>query len=773
MSSSIELSSSSSISSVDILPKNEDNLEKEIELLSEPREIHSELINDIFISFDLNSKSSEIQVDKFDPCQNELDINQKSLIVNDDECASGDKLHNQTKVSLTNSLTDVNEDLINEKNNEIGRVTKWATGFEKLLEDPLGLQIFTEFLKKEFSEENIDFWVKCENFKKLIDLDEMKKEASNIWRTYLDTSSMCQINVDNKARSSCQEALQTPNNTMFELAQTQIFTLMKYDSYSRFLKSQMYKDCIVNEMEGKPILSNPSRTGSNKKHPDNSSNVNSNQSNNNINSSNNLSVNENSNQTSSLIPNASSNLATAVAVVASTGAALITNVTISTSTPTNDSMNNCVNTSNQNINNNQISSSNTCNNNNNKEKKRSTLIPWTKAFIKWKRLSGKDKKASQIQNSENQPVNQVQIPNAPSVTTTPVKGVNQRTPLTLSGISETNIILNGSPEINLEQPQASITLTNIIESKFCRVLCSNDGSSSVIQPLPGQTVYQVLSKIFTKKNIPWYKCDLYFVEDYSPIDPNMDAQVLGSKEISLVERSLFALSLIPIAINLCVKANMKKTIGSILQPILDFYQIKNTNCGLFLQNSGNCPLNINDLCSSIDGQHILVVHKQQANFFSQNEIDKLIKVSISDFIPNNLNDYHLQFDEMGVLKQLKKNNSVSPLLSPTIPSTLQIQSNNLSVNNIQSVFQSASQKLIKSANDDQVCKFKNEIRPKTTLIPNNVKKQNSSVEKLHNITSSNASILKKLVKTSCKKCSYTITRSRSPIVIAYKTKSEM
>ena len=34
---------------------------------------------------------------------------------------------------------------------------------------------------------------------------------------------------------------------------TQIFQLMKYDSYTRFLKSNMYKDCIMNEMEGKTI----------------------------------------------------------------------------------------------------------------------------------------------------------------------------------------------------------------------------------------------------------------------------------------------------------------------------------------------------------------------------------------------------------------------------------------------------------------------------------------------------------------------------------------
>ncbi len=65
------------------------------------------------------------------------------MIVGDDECQSNSEKLSQTKISLTNSLTDVNEDLINEKNNEIGRVTKWAIGFEKLLEDKLGLQIFT------------------------------------------------------------------------------------------------------------------------------------------------------------------------------------------------------------------------------------------------------------------------------------------------------------------------------------------------------------------------------------------------------------------------------------------------------------------------------------------------------------------------------------------------------------------------------------------------------------------------------------------------------
>lgn len=128
------------------------------------------------------------------------------------------------------------------------------------------------------------------------------------------------------------------------------------------------------------------------------------------------------------------------------------------------------------------------------------------------------------------------------------------------------------------------TLSNQIESKYCRVLCNSDGSSTMIQAIPGQSVYQALNKIFIKKNIPWYKCDLYFVGDYSQIDQQMDAQLLGSKEICLVERCLFVLSLIPIAINLCVKSNLKKTIGSILQPILDSYQIKTNNSLIYLVN---------------------------------------------------------------------------------------------------------------------------------------------------------------------------------------------
>ncbi len=137
----------------------------------------------------------------------------------------------------------------------------------------MGLYVFTEFLKKEFSQENIQFWIACEKFKKFSDPDEVRQfiitckklscfslkirhHANLIWSTYLhDTDDgSCPINIDSRTRLDCQQSLlNKPNAHIFEKAQSQIFQLMKYDSYTRFLKSNMYKECIMNEMEGKSI----------------------------------------------------------------------------------------------------------------------------------------------------------------------------------------------------------------------------------------------------------------------------------------------------------------------------------------------------------------------------------------------------------------------------------------------------------------------------------------------------------------------------------------
>lgn len=44
-------------------------------------------------------------------------------------------------------------------------IYKWQTSFEHLLRHKYGIAIFRGFLKTEFSDENIEFWLECEEYK--------------------------------------------------------------------------------------------------------------------------------------------------------------------------------------------------------------------------------------------------------------------------------------------------------------------------------------------------------------------------------------------------------------------------------------------------------------------------------------------------------------------------------------------------------------------------------------------------------------------------------
>ncbi|XP_043332311.1 regulator of G-protein signaling 10 isoform X3 [Cervus canadensis] len=116
---------------------------------------------------------------------------------------------------------------------------KWASSLENLLEDPEGVKRFREFLKKEFSEENVLFWLACEDFKKTQDKKQMQEKAKEIYMTFLSSKASSQVNVEGQSRLN-EKILEEPHPLMFQKLQDQIFNLMKYDSYSRFLKSDLF-----------------------------------------------------------------------------------------------------------------------------------------------------------------------------------------------------------------------------------------------------------------------------------------------------------------------------------------------------------------------------------------------------------------------------------------------------------------------------------------------------------------------------------------------------
>lgn len=94
-------------------------------------------------------------------------------------------------------------------------VQVWGNSFEKLLEDPAGLHTFAEFLKKEFSAENIYFWTACERYRKIGDHTERTKEANAIFSKHLANGANEPVNVDSKARTLAQERLNYAEQDLF------------------------------------------------------------------------------------------------------------------------------------------------------------------------------------------------------------------------------------------------------------------------------------------------------------------------------------------------------------------------------------------------------------------------------------------------------------------------------------------------------------------------------------------------------------------------------
>ena len=71
-------------------------------------------------------------------------------------------------------------------------VESWASlnnGFENMMSSKSGRQIFSIFLKKEFSSENLSFWTACEELQKVQDKNFFKEKVEEMFTTYLEASS--------------------------------------------------------------------------------------------------------------------------------------------------------------------------------------------------------------------------------------------------------------------------------------------------------------------------------------------------------------------------------------------------------------------------------------------------------------------------------------------------------------------------------------------------------------------------------------------------------
>ncbi|XP_044066055.1 regulator of G-protein signaling 19 isoform X2 [Siniperca chuatsi] len=126
----------------------------------------------------------------------------------------------------------------------VEEIRLWSQSFDKLMRNPAGRNVFREFLRTEYSEENMLFWLACEDLKQEINKSAIEEKARSIYEDYISILSPKEVSLDARVREVINRRIQDPTPHAFEDAQLQIYTLMHRDSYPRFLSSNIYKSLI-------------------------------------------------------------------------------------------------------------------------------------------------------------------------------------------------------------------------------------------------------------------------------------------------------------------------------------------------------------------------------------------------------------------------------------------------------------------------------------------------------------------------------------------------
>ena len=71
----------------------------------------------------------------------------------------------------------------------LDEIRSWGSSFDKLMKNPAGRRLFREFLVSEYSEENIAFWLACEQLKRESNPERIEEKARFIYEDYISILS--------------------------------------------------------------------------------------------------------------------------------------------------------------------------------------------------------------------------------------------------------------------------------------------------------------------------------------------------------------------------------------------------------------------------------------------------------------------------------------------------------------------------------------------------------------------------------------------------------
>ena len=127
------------------------------------------------------------------------------------------------------------------------QLEKWREGLDSLLGDPVGVMYLKNFMQREFSEENLSFYLECREYLHLPE-SQLIARAEHIYNRFIKTGALSQVNLDDLVLTELNKNMRIPKRNIFVRAQLNVFNLIKTDTYLRFVKSEIFGPILPSEI---------------------------------------------------------------------------------------------------------------------------------------------------------------------------------------------------------------------------------------------------------------------------------------------------------------------------------------------------------------------------------------------------------------------------------------------------------------------------------------------------------------------------------------------
>ena len=118
------------------------------------------------------------------------------------------------------------------------QLEKWREGLDCLLGDPIGVLYLKNYMQREFSEENLCFYLECRDYLHLPEA-QLIARAEHIYNRFIKAGALTQVNLDDLVLTELNKNMKIPKRNIFVRAQLNVFNLIKTDTYLRFVKSEI------------------------------------------------------------------------------------------------------------------------------------------------------------------------------------------------------------------------------------------------------------------------------------------------------------------------------------------------------------------------------------------------------------------------------------------------------------------------------------------------------------------------------------------------------